>query len=121
MYGIFFFISVNGQTQNNKAYIKFKKPKYNFGFVREEGRIIKMEYSFENTGNEPLIISEIITTCGCTVADFPHYPVKQGEWGTILLTFDTTGKYDRQDRVVEVISNASNSPQNLRFKGVVLK
>jgi hypothetical protein len=39
----------------------------------------------------------------------------------ILLTFNTKEKYDRQDRIVEVVSNASNSPTKLRFKGVILE
>ena len=122
MYGIFFFssVSVFGQIESDSAYIKFKKLKYNFGFVRQ-GKVVKIEYNFKNTGKEPLVISTIEVTCGCIIADFPHYPIKQGESGMILLTFNTKEKYDRQDRTVEVISNASNSPTKLRFKGVVLE
>lgn len=118
--GIFFFSLVNAQSKSDSAYIKFKDTKYNFGFVKQ-GKIVKIEYFFENTGKAPLIISNIEVTCGCTVADFPHYPIKPGEQGTILLTFNTKEKYDRQDRTVSVISNASNSPTSLRFKGVVLE
>lgn len=122
MYGIFFFLSVSvyGQTENDSAYIKFEKLKYNFGFVRQ-GKIVKIEYNFKNTGKKSLIISNIEVTCGCTIADFPHYPIKHGESGLIVLTFNTKEKYDRQDRTVDVISNASNSPTKLRFKGVVLE
>ncbi|MEK6616011.1 MAG: DUF1573 domain-containing protein, partial [Bacteroidota bacterium] len=57
----------------------------------------------------------------CTVADFPHYPIKPGESGIILITFNTKEKFDRQDRTVDVISNAVNSPTKLRFKGVILE
>jgi hypothetical protein len=119
MYGIFFFSALYSQTKNDSAYIKFKDTKYNFGFVRQ-GKVVKIEYYFENTGMAPLLISNIEVTCGCTIADFPHYPVKHGEEGMILLTFNTKEKYDRQDRTVQVISNASNSPTTLRFKGVII-
>ena len=119
MCGIFFLSPLNAQTKSDSAFIKFKDTKYNFGFVKQ-GQIIKIEYFFENTGKAPLVISNIEVTCGCTIADFPHYPIRPGESGTILLTFNTKEKYDRQDRTVEVISNAVNSPTKLRFKGVVL-
>lgn len=112
--------SVPSEEKKSGAYLKVKNPKYNFGFVKQ-GAIVKIEYAFINTGKEPLIISDIEVTCGCTVADFPHYPIKPGDSGTILITFNTKEKYDRQDRTVEVISNASNSPTKLRFKGVILK
>lgn len=120
MYGIFFCNLFHAQTGKDSAYIHFKDPKHNFGFVKQ-GKFVKIEYNFKNTGKSPLLISTINVTCGCTVADFPHYPIKPGESGMILITFDTKDKYDRQDRTVDVISNASNSPVSLRFKGVVLK
>ena len=119
MYGIFFLNAVEAQSTDS-AYIKFKDVKYNFGLIKQ-GTVVKMEYTFRNTGKTPLIISTIETTCGCTVGDFPHYPIKSGDSGMILLTFNTKEKYDKQDRTVEVISNASNSPTKLRFKGAIIE
>ena len=120
MCGIFFFSAVYAQSRSDSAYIHFKNSKFNFGIVKQ-GKVVKIEYYFENTGKAPLIISNIEVSCGCTIADFPHYPIKRGETGMILLTFNTKEKFDRQDRMVDVISNASNSPAKLRFKGVVLE
>jgi len=119
LYGIFFFTSSFAQSKDSLPYLKVKDPKFNFGIVKQ-GKVVEIEYYFENTGKTPLLISNIETTCGCTVADFPHYPIRTGDSGTILLTFNTKEKYDRQDRTVQVISNASNSPTKLRFKGVIL-
>ncbi len=117
MCGIVFFSPAHSQSKNDSsAFLKVIEPKYNFGTV-EQGKIVKIEYSFQNAGKVSLIISDIEVTCGCTIADFPHYPVKPGETGMILLTFNTKGKFDHQDRTVKVISNASNSPTKLRFLG----
>ena len=120
MCGIFFFAGNLSAQNKDTAFLKVKHPKYNFGFVKQ-GKVVKIEYFFENTGKAPLVILTIELTCGCTIADFPHYLIKPGESGTILLTFNTKEKYDRQDRTVDVISNAENSPTKLRFKGVVLE
>lgn len=83
------------------------------------GEILKFDYSFTNTGDHPLIISEVKVTCGCTKPEFPQEPVKPGETGIIKVSFDTKGKIGYQDRILEVISNAKNSPEKIRFKGVV--
>ena len=100
--------------------IKFKTKKYNFGFVTE-GEIVTMEFEFENTGTEPLVISDYKVECGCTVMEKPLGPILPHQKSILKITFDTHQKYDRQDRTVEVISNAKNTPVILRFKGVVLK
>ena len=117
--GIFFFSSLFSQEKKQGAFLKVKDPKYNFGFVKQ-GTIVKIEYEFVNSGTDTLKISNIEVTCGCTAGDFPHYPIKPGDSGAIFLTFNTKEKFDRQDRTVDVISNALNSPTKLRFKGVIL-
>ena len=118
--GIFFFSFLSAQEKKQGAFLKVKDPKYNFGFVKQ-GTVVKIEYYFENSGTDTLHISNIEVACGCTVADFPHYSIKPGVSGIILITFNTKEKYDRQDRIAEVISNAVNSPTKLRFKGVILE
>jgi hypothetical protein len=120
LYGIFFFISLSAQEKKSTAYLKIKHPVYHFGFVKQ-GSIVKIEYEFQNSGTDTLHISNVEVTCGCTVADFPHYPIKPGDSGIILITFNTKEFLDRTDRTLHVISNAVNSPANIRFKGVILK
>lgn len=78
-----------------------------------------MEFSFTNTGDQPLIISAAKVECSCTTVDFPTQPVMPGQTGKVTVSFDTKSVYDRQDRVVEIISNVKI--QKIRFKGVVLK
>lgn len=100
--------------------LKFKNSKYNFGFAHE-GDIVTMQFEFENNGTAPLVISDYKVECGCTVMKKPEKPIMPGEKSSLVVTFDTHNKYDRQDRTVEVISNGLNGPQTIRFKGVVLK
>jgi hypothetical protein len=98
---------------------KFEDARWNFGMVRE-GEQIHMEFKFTNTGTEPIIITDTKVACGCTKVEYPKAPIKPGEKGVIKVNFDTNGKMDRQDRTVDIISNATGTTQ-LRFKGVVLK
>ncbi len=100
--------------------LKFIDTKKNFGFVKK-GEVTHIEFNFTNKGNEPLIIKETKVECSCTTVDFPKEPILPGQSSKITVTFDTKSVYDRQDRMVEVISNATKSIQKIRFKGVVLK
>jgi hypothetical protein len=113
---LLFLVSIRGTAQQ----VEFRSEKKNFGFVHE-GDTVKLDYSLKNTGNQPLIISDYEVECGCTAMQKPSAPIMPGEEYVLRVTFDTNQKYDRQDRTIKVISNATNSPSILRFKGVVTK
>lgn len=105
---------------NAQSKIKFQDAKKSFGFVTK-GEVVTIEFDFINEGNAPLIITETKVECSCTSTEFPKQPIAPKQGGKIVVKFDTKTVYDRQDRIVEVISNATNSPAKIRFKGVVLK
>ena len=98
---------------------KFEKTKHNWGMVRE-GEQLTAEFTFENTGNAPLIITDAKVQCTCTKVEYPKDPVKPGEKGIVKVSFDSTNKMDRQDRTIQLVSNAK-TPAELRIKCVVLK
>lgn len=83
------------------------------------GEVISFEYNFTNSGNEPLIITDIKVTCPCTKFTFPKEPILPNQSGTISVTFDTKGKIGYQDRVLDIYSNAKESSYTVRFKCVV--
>jgi hypothetical protein len=100
--------------------IKFKSTKFNFGFVTE-GDTVQIQYELKNVGTLPLVISNYEVECGCTVLEKPKRSIEPGEIYLLKVTFDTHQKYDRQDRIIKLFSNATESPHELRFKGVVQK
>lgn len=97
----------------------FKNTKQHFGFVKK-GEVVRLEFHFINKGDEPLMIMEAKAACSCTTVDFPKQPILPGQSSKMIIYFDTKSVYDRQDRMVEVLSNAKNANQTIRFKGVVL-
>ncbi|MCD6017448.1 MAG: Lipoprotein [Bacteroidetes bacterium] len=119
--GVFCFcLFVLCQISLAQPQLKFKDPKKNFGFVKK-GEVVTIEFDFTNSGNQPAIISEAKAECSCTTVDFPKQPIAPGQSAKIIVIFDTKSVYDRQDRIVEVLSNAKHPSQKIRFKGVVLK
>lgn len=102
----------------SQAKIQFSDTKKNFGFVKK-GELVELEYPFKNIGNEPLIISTPKVECSCTTVEIPEKPITPGSTGIIKVKFNTATVYDRQDRTVEIPSNAQNGSVKIRYKGVV--
>ena len=100
--------------------MSFEKTVQHLGFVHQ-GDTLAFQYTFINTGNQPLVISDTKVQCGCTVVTPPSQPVLPGKQGVIKTKFITNSAIDRQDRTIIIISNASNGQVELRFKCVVLK
>lgn len=85
--------------------ITFRELKKDFGQIRQ-GEIIEHTFTFENTGNLPLIIAEVKTTCGCTATEWPRNPIAPGETASIRARFDSADKSGAQQKVISVISNS---------------
>lgn len=105
-------------TENLKAEIKFEQSEFNFGKIRQ-GDKVDYEFLFTNIGKEPLIISNVTGSCGCTVPEWPKEPLKKGEKGKIKVTFNSAGKQGMQDKTITINSNAATNPVVLHIKGNV--
>lgn len=85
--------------------ITFTETKHDFGAIKE-GDIVKHTYTFKNTGNQPLVVSAVNVTCGCTTPDFTKTPVLPGKSGFIVAQFNSTGKPGQNHKVITVVSNS---------------
>ena len=65
-----------------KEVIKYDKSSHDFGKFDEEKKQTVV-FAFTNTGDEPLVIQQVMTTCGCTVADYTKTPIPAGKKGQI--------------------------------------
>jgi hypothetical protein len=89
--------------------ITFEKKSHDFGDIYQ-GDKVEETYKFTNTGTEPLVITNVQVTCGCTTPKgWPREPIAPGGKGEITIGFNSAGKIGRQNKVVTVISNAVNA------------
>ncbi|MBU1010905.1 MAG: DUF1573 domain-containing protein [Bacteroidetes bacterium] len=103
----------------NGPEITFKKDTHDYGdiYVGGDGTC---EFVFTNTGNEPLILSQPRSSCGCTVPTWPRQPILPGESDKISVTYNTA-RPGQINKTVTILSNAKkNSSVVLRIKGNVL-
>ncbi len=106
------------QTSNKQAAIKFDKEEHDFGTLLQ-GEVVSYSFHFTNIGDMPLIISEVGSSCGCTVGDYPREPIAPGKSGDIKVTYNSAGHHGFQSRFLTVMSNTNPAKTTLRIKGTV--
>lgn len=100
--------------------LKFEKAVHRFGQLTQ-GDIMEYSFEFRNTGNNPLMLSDVKTQCGCTAPEWKKDGViAPGESGEILVRFDSTGKSGMQSKSITVYSNAQNNPEKVHIVGMVI-
>jgi len=95
--------------------IKFKKNSYDFGTI-PLGKSVSVVFEFSNTGQSPLIIKDVKSSCGCTVTQWSKGIIRPNAGGSVRVVYDgkNPGKFDKS---IEIISNSKNSPFLLTIKG----
>lgn len=116
---LFSFLSNSFAQIQSAAEIKFDKLVHDYGTIyqNEDGAT---DFYFTNTGNEPLILTNVTSNCGCTVPQWTKEPILPNERGSIKVVYDTkrTGTINKQ---ISVYSNANNQITHLSIKGNVLQ
>jgi len=98
---------------------EFETETHDFGRIRQ-GEMVTYVFKFKNTGKRDLVISGQKATCGCTVADYPHNPVKPGESAQISISFNSEGKKGMQTKTVTLTANTQPNTKVLTIKAEVI-
>lgn len=99
--------------------IQVSKYEHDFGTFREEdGRQL---YNFEvtNTGNAPLVIQNIVASCGCTTPTWTKTPISPNGKGVITAVYDPAGRPGPFNKTLTVYTNAKPETVVLVIKGEV--
>ncbi len=101
------------------AQITFEKSAHNFGEINQ-GEKVEQIFTFKNSGTIPLLLSNVLSTCGCTIPEWPKEPIPPGEEREIKVVFDSTSKIGRQNKVITIRSNSKDGDYRLRISAMVL-
>jgi len=100
------------------ASIDFETEVLDYGTI-EKGTDGLRTFTFTNTGNAPLIISEVKTSCGCTVPTYSKEAIMPGKDGEIKISYDTK-KVGSFTKTITVLSNANQERKTLKIKGAIV-
>lgn len=110
-------ISFNLNAQEKVAKIEFKSVTIDYGTI-EKGADGKRVFEFTNTGEAPLIISKVTSSCGCTIPKWSKDPILPGKTGEIQVKYNTN-RVNPIRKTITVISNAETPTVALKIKGLV--
>ena len=96
----------------------FDKSEHDFGTI-EQGTPQETTFSFTNTGEAPLIITNATSSCGCTIPAYPkNTPIAPGESGEIVVNFNGSGM-NQVTKTITVTANTEKASEILRIKAFV--
>lgn len=106
-------------VNQNAPIITFEKTTHDYGTVTQGGDG-NCEFKFKNNGVEPLILSNVSSSCGCTVPEWPRAPIMKGKTASITVKYDTN-RVGQINKTITVMSNASNGSILLHIIGNVVE
>ena len=105
-------------TQNADAHMKFTTEEHNFNTI-PEGPSVTYDFNFKNIGKEPIVLSTVQASCGCTTPNWSKEPIKPGETSKITATYNTQGRPGAFTKTITVNSNVGSKV--LKISGTVEK
>ncbi len=116
-----FIINAQSDITKKGAVISWETQAFDFGDI-SQGDKVEHTFTLVNTGSEPLVITNVQVTCGCTTPKgWPRDPIAPGSKADITVAFNSTGKFGRQNKVVTLVSNAVSGSNQITFSANVLE
>ncbi|MBP9925309.1 MAG: DUF1573 domain-containing protein [Cyclobacteriaceae bacterium] len=114
-------LSAQDATPAQGPVITWEFLSHDFGDI-VQGDKVDYTFKFTNTGNQPLVLTNVEVTCGCTTPKgWPRDPVMPGGKGELTIAFNSVGKFGKQNKVVTVTSNSVGSSNQVMITANVLE
>ncbi len=98
----------------------FSAREWDFGEIHETGGRVSHRFTARNEGERPVVILDVVTSCGCTIPEFSRKPIKPGDEATITVTFDPANRPGVFDKELQVYSSERRKIATLSIHGLVI-
>ncbi len=99
------------------AQLVFEPSEWDFGTIREIDGRVSHTFTGENRGTTPLVILDVIASCGCTVPQFSRRPILAGAKTEITVTFDPANRSGIFNKELTVYSSERKKIATLTIRG----
>ncbi|MCC8094410.1 MAG: DUF1573 domain-containing protein [Tannerellaceae bacterium] len=113
------FLTIGSLAAQDNAVISVKESTHDFGEIIESNGPVSHTFVVENTGDMPLVITRVVTSCGCTTPEWTKEPIAPGKSGNIAVTFDPKGRPGPFSKTISVYSNGKSGSYILTIRGDV--
>lgn len=114
---VLFGLTASSQYMNTKMQIS--PTEYNFGVFKEESGRQTFDFIVTNSGSNPLIIQNVVASCGCTTPEWTKSPISPGGKGKVTAIYDPANRPGAFNKTLTVYSNATPQTTVLTIKGEV--
>lgn len=98
--------------------IEFDKSEHDFGEI-ESRAAVETTFNYKNTGDAPLVITDIKSSCGCTVPqDWSREPLAPGESGNFSVKFNGSGS-NKITKTITVTANTEKGSEVVKITAFV--
>ena len=97
--------------------VQMDKTVHDFGDILLSDGPVTAVFTAKNIGKDPLVIYNVVSSCGCTDVQWTRQPIKPGETGTIQGTYDNRGGAFPFDKSLTVYFSGIKMPLILRLRG----
>ena len=104
-------------TSSNYAEISFEKESYDFKFITHR-KPVEAIFKFVNSGKHDLLITDIKTSCGCTIPNWFKEKIKPGKKGEVKIIYDAE-RLGRFNKTIVVFYNGEKKSKTIEIKGFV--
>ncbi len=109
---------IEAEISETVTTIKWAAETKNLGEI-EQGKPVTVYFELENSGDVPLIITNVKTSCGCTVSDYEKDPILPGESSKIKAVYNAKAK-GAFHKTITVYANTKAGTKLLMIKGKVI-
>jgi hypothetical protein len=106
-------------AQVARTTMKLSETEHNFGIFKEEAGRVTYDFAVTNTGSNPLVIQNIVASCGCTTPEWTRQPIPPGGKGKITAIYDPRNRPGQFNKTLSVYTNATPEVTVLVIKGEV--
>ena len=104
-------------TMLKAAAFAWSQTTFDFGKIKQNQPVTNT-FEFVNTGTEPLVISSVKASCGCTVTEYSKDPIAPGGKGFVKGTYNAA-KVGQFTKTITVNANTEDAVVQLTIKGEV--
>ncbi|MDR2917750.1 MAG: DUF1573 domain-containing protein [Tannerella sp.] len=93
---------------------------HDFGVINEaDGEALHI-FKIKNTGDAPLVISHVQSSCGCAEPEWTREPIQPGQFGDVVIIYNPTNRPGPFKKNITVYTNEKRNRQRLTIKGDVV-
>lgn len=102
-----------------QARLVFEPDTWDFGTIRESDGRVSHTFTGVNRGDKPLVILDVVTSCGCTAPEFSRRPVTPGGTTQITVTYDPTNRPGTFTKELWIYSDERKKVASITVQGNV--